>query len=118
MSQLILRQIRKQRELTIPLSDRLKVIARRPSQLQMTELTREGRFSDLGTKYVIGWEGFIEDDFVGGGGSDKVAFDAELWSEYYADHVDCWEPISNAILEAYNAHARSTEDEAKNSSPG
>jgi hypothetical protein len=118
MSKLLLQQLRKQRELKIPLDDRLSVTGRRPTDLQMTELQRDGRFGDLGQKYVIGWDGFIEDDLVGGGGTDVVAFDADLWADFYADHPEHWEKIALAILDAYQAHAKATEDAVKNSQPG
>jgi hypothetical protein len=118
VSKQLLQQLRKQRELKVVITDRLSVTARRPTDLQMTELQRDGRFGDLGQKFVIGWEGFTEDDIVGGGGTDKVAFDADLWSDFYADHPEHWEKIAIAILDAYQAHAKATEDASKNSQPG
>lgn len=118
MSKIILQQLRKQRELAIELTERLKLTARRPTDLEMTQLQRDGRFGDLGQKHIIGWSGFTENDLVGGGGSDAVAFDPELWSDYYADHPEHWEVIAIKILDAFQAHAKATEDAAKNSKPG
>lgn len=115
MSKQLLAQLRKQREVKVQLTERLSITGRRPTDLQMTELQRDGRFGDLGQKYVIGWDGFTEDDIVGGGGSDKVAFDSELWSDFYADHPEHWEKIASTILESYHLHAKATEDATKNS---
>jgi hypothetical protein len=112
---IILQQLRKQRELTIDLSDRLKLTARRPTDLEFTELRQSTKFGELGQNYVIGWNGFTENDIVGGGGSDQAAFDPELWKDYYADHPEHWEKISKSIVDAYLAHASATKNAAKNS---
>ncbi len=118
MSKQLLQQLRKQRELKVVISDRLSVTARRPTDLQMTELQRDGRFGDLGQRFVIGWEGFTENDIVGGGGADVIPFDPELWSDFYADHPEHWEKIAIAILDSYQVHTKTTEDASKNSQPG
>lgn len=118
MSKVLLQQLRKQREVKVQLTDKLSVTAQRPTDLQMTQLRIDGKFGDLGQKYVIGWEGFLENDIVGGGGTDRVAFDQELWADWYADHPEFWEKIAMAVVDSYNAHAKVTEEAAKNSQPG
>lgn len=118
MSKVLLQQLRKQRELKVQLTDKLSVTARRPTDLQMNELRESGKFGDLGKKWVIGWDGFLENDIVGGGGTDKVVFDPDLWSEWYEDHPEHWEKIAIAVIDSYNAHAKTTEEAAKNSQPG
>ena len=118
MSKILLQQLRKQRELKIQLTNKLSVTARRPTQLQFEEIREKGRYADLGKRYIIGWDGFTENDIVGGGGTDKVPFDEELWGDWFEDHSEHWMKIATSVIDAYNAYNKSTEEAAKNSQPG
>lgn len=114
MSKALIDRIRKQRELKVEVNG-FTFIARRPTDLDMTKLESA---RDLGQRFVVGWEGFTENDVAGGGGTDIVPFDADLWAEVWADHTEFWDPISTAIVEAYKAHVAARETVRKNSLPG
>jgi len=114
MSQILIDQLRKQRELKIPVG-KFKFFARRPTDVEAKSL-RDDRAdnSDMAMRFVTGWEIVTEDDIVGGGGTTPVPFDAALWREWCADRPDFWSPIAMEILKAYKAHAEHIESIAKN----
>lgn len=110
----LIRRIRKQRELKVTVG-KFVFIARRPTDVEAVELHRSSvTFADIAEKFVSGWENITEDDVLGGGGSDSVEFDADLWREWCHDRPDFWEPIASAVLESYRLHASRLETEAKN----
>lgn len=113
MSNPLIQQVRKQRELKIPLTDKLTITARRPTDLQWAEISTSGRYFDLG-KLVVGWDGFTENDIIGGGGSDPVAFDSELWLEFFEDHSEYWEKVAKSLMDAYKLHADTVRKTEKN----
>lgn len=118
MSKALIERIRKQRELKVKLDGRT-FIARRPTDVEFVEINRAGAsFSELGLKFVTGWEAVTEDYIVGGGGTDLVPFTTDLWSEVWGDRPELWEPISTAIVDAYREHTAAREVTAKNSQPG
>ncbi len=94
-------------------------IVRRPTDADFQDLARRGGlFVDIATNAVVGWEGITENDMIGGGGSDAVAFDVRVWREWCADRAVFWEPIALPVVEAYEQHKKELEDAAKNSAPG
>ncbi len=114
MSKELINRIRKNRELKIETGG-LKLIARRPTDVEAVRLHQEGAsLHDICRRFVIGWDGVTENDVAGGGGTDPVPFDSDLWAEYCADRPDIWAPVAERILEAYKLHAERHEAAAKN----
>jgi hypothetical protein len=123
MSQALVNQIRKQREFKKAVTDAktgrvYTFICRRPTDQDAAEIQRGETRPNLCQRFVVGWEDVTENDVVGGGGSDVLEFDPLLWREWVADRRDFWEPIAEAILDAYSGHAKEMDDAAKNSQPG
>ena len=113
MSQELVAKIRKAREFRVPIKDGQAVIAKRPTDVEMVTLQGQP-YHMIGSSHVVGWEGWTENDVIGGGGSDAVPFTPALWAEIYADRTDLWEPISAAIIDAYRRHAETVKARAKN----
>lgn len=113
MSKELIARIRKQREGKVTVGTMTFIFAR-PTDVEFTALMANGKFSELGARHVVGWDNVTENDVVGGGGTDVVAFDKDLWAEMYSDRPDLWTPVSNAILEAYQLHTKAMEDVPKN----
>lgn len=70
-------------------------------------------------KYVVGWAGFTEADFLGEGvgGSDPVPFDATLWADLCADNILWVNVVASAILNVLVDYYTAKADVAKNSAP-
>jgi hypothetical protein len=114
MTKELLNRLRKNRELRVTFG-KFIFIARRPTDVEVLELQRKNdAFTSIAQNYVIGWEGVIEDDIIGGGGTDVVPFSAELWHEWSSDHPDFWQPITDAVLAAYKSHSEGLAQDAKN----
>jgi hypothetical protein len=65
-------------------------------------------------KFVTDWGGFTELDFWGGGSSETVPFDPDLFMEWIADYPKIWTRLLNEILESFNRYINSRDDIAKN----
>lgn len=114
-------RIRKSRELRIELDKprgdgKFTVVALRPSDLEMSELIALAGHRHIRRmlECVVDWEGVIEDDLIGGGGTDSVTFNARLWAEWAADNGTWWNPIAERLKAAYATHIESLEAAAKN----
>ena len=111
-----------QRETFVPLEDGKRVKIRRPSEVAIPKMLR--RNGDAGTvihagleevkAHVVGWEGFSEADFMAGGASDPVDFDAGLWAVWIEDHRDAIGPVSQALVDAIVAHEKRVVETEKN----
>lgn len=87
---------------------------RRPTDREAAEWYRSGaKDADIYLNYVSDWGDVTEDDVIGGGGSDALAFDLGLWREWVVDRTDFWEPIVIAVIGAYREHQKSMEDAEK-----
>lgn len=110
------KRLREQRKLSIKLDARRTLFALRPTDLDMYGLDRlKGQEkTERLLESVIDWEGFNEDDIVGGGCSDLVPFDADLFREWAADKAVTWGPIADTIYNAYIDHAKKEGEAEKN----
>lgn len=118
---------------------------RRPTDQDATEFRLGPSFAcELAQRFVIDWSGVTEDDVIGGGGSDAVAFDPVAWRHWCADNKAWWSlcakhaasiqaaepgevvdtddcpdcaPLTRAITNAYSDHTKAMDDAAKNSQP-
>ncbi|HJT63071.1 MAG TPA: hypothetical protein VJ797_15485 [Burkholderiales bacterium] len=98
-------------------SGRLRFKLRRPNEMELIRM-RRGSTVEIGLdviqKHVVGWEGVTEADIVTSGGSEPVAFDATLYAEWIADRPEHWQPISEALHAAIQAHAAEQGEDIKN----
>jgi hypothetical protein len=125
MSQLLINRIRKNREFSKAVVDKktgrtYTFHCRRPTDYEASELKSSGIGNDcaIAQRFVVGWEGVIEDDVVGGGGTDPVTFDPTLWREWCADRTDFWAELAGAIAASYKEHVSDIEQAVKNSESG
>jgi hypothetical protein len=69
-TQQIVTRLREQRKGKVPVvvkGRERSIVFSRPTDLEMVEVNRAGGyFSDITSRFVVDWEGFIEDDLVGG----------------------------------------------------
>lgn len=95
---------------------RFTFVFRRPSPYEVAELAWSGRRFDLGfvEGFVSGWEGVKESDLLPGGDPVEAGFDPALFSAWLRDRPDFWDPVTNAVIEAYNRYeeARATQGNA------
>ena len=70
-------------------------------------------FFELIKRFTVGWD-LTELDVIPGGTGAKLPFDAELFGEWVADQPAVWEPLAQAIMDAYKAHADKREAAVKN----
>jgi hypothetical protein len=106
-------KIRKARETTVEAGGHQFTI-RRPTDEEAIMLSRD----DIGLvaivrRFTLGWD-LAEIDLIPGGGPEKVPFSAELFGEWVSDRPQVWEPLGNAIMAAYTAHATSRDAALKN----
>lgn len=117
MSKLIIERLRRARQSQVPSGGRCFTV-RRPTDLEMYELSGRMDQRELLTRFVIDWGAMPEMDLVPGGGPDPVPFSPELWAEWIADHPEHWDAITDGVVAAYSAHKATREETAKNSAPG
>lgn len=104
-AQVLIARLRKAREEKVELGEGGKAVTiRRPPEFEQLQLTDVQRI-DAVERYVVGWSGFTEDDFLGNACRDPVDFDPALWREYAADRIDVLTKVWAAIVEACNRHA-------------
>ena len=101
-------KIRKARETTITVDGHAYTL-RRPTDLEAARLAVGGDLLD----FVVGWD-LVEIDLVSGGSDVKVPFDQELFREWVADQPSVWKPLTDAVRDAYRAHAAAREEQEKN----
>jgi hypothetical protein len=106
----LVNKLRKSRESGIEVSG-FNFTIRRPTDQEAINL-RAVTFIEIAQRFVVGWSGVKSIDLVPGGDGAEVPFDADLWKEWCADRPDFWEPISTAVLDAYQKH-REGQDELK-----
>jgi hypothetical protein len=104
-------KLRKARETAVEV-DGFKFTIRRPTDQEAIGL-RAVTFIEIAQKFVVGWSGVKEIDLIPGGDGAAVAFDPDLWQEWCADHPEFWQPISSAVLDAYQKHRSDMDDTKK-----
>jgi hypothetical protein len=107
-------KIRKAREIGGIEADGHTFTIRRPTDEEATRWrTQKVDMFAVVKTFVIGWD-LTELDLIPGGSPVAVPFDAELFAEWVADQPSVWEPLGQAVLEAYKAHTDKRTDAAKN----
>lgn len=107
----MLQKLIRSRERGVEVAGRTFTI-RRPTDAEA--LAMEGRDPfDFVRRFVVGWD-LTEGDVLPGGGPEKIAFDAELWAEWAADHPELWSPLALAIVDDFKRHVEEREGAEKN----
>ncbi len=110
----IARRLRKAREFTVKIG-KFTFTVRRPTDVEALVIDREGAtFDQIAAKFVVGWDGVVEDDVVGGGGQTPLQFDRDDWEDWVVDRTDFWAPIASALLDRYLQHRSKAEAVVKN----
>lgn len=106
-------KIRKAREVGVEAGGRQFVI-RRPTDEEALRIGRADMdMLGIVKRFTVGWD-LTELDLIPGGTPTSLPFDAELFGEWVADQPAVWEPLAQAIMDAYKAHADKREDAVKN----
>lgn len=116
MSKEIITRLRKARETRIKVG-RFTFIAVRPTDLDMVAVMALSGDEQIRRclDFVTGWDGVSENDIVGGGGTtEPLPFSVDTWRAWSADRMEFWNPISEALFDAYNKHLAENADAAKN----
>jgi hypothetical protein len=110
----LIKRLQENRKLKVKVG-RFTFTCRRPTDLESAQWYRNGQNgADLFMNFVIDWDGVQEKDVMGGGGTDLLPFDLGLWQTWVVDRMDLWEPIANAIKDAYRDHQKDMEAIEKN----
>ena len=105
----LIKRLRENRKCKVAVG-KFTFFCRRPSDKEFADWYRAGRReAEIYLYNVIGWEGVTENDVIGGGGSDHISFDIDLWHEWASDRPDFWEPIVKCVLGAYREHEKDME---------
>lgn len=95
--------------------DDITLIIRRPTKYEMATLAaKDSLFYDLARDYTVGWKGVTEAHLIPSGGPTEVPFDRDIWSRWLQDEERFWQPVANAVMEAYTKHQEQKEDDEKN----
>jgi hypothetical protein len=113
MAHPLIDKIRKARQQTVT-CDKFGFVIRRPTNLEMLKLKGRADQETLLRQFVVDWTGVSGLDIYGGGTGDPVPFDADLFVEWIADRPHYWEPITQAIVDAYQQHEQQLGEQLKN----
>ncbi len=106
-------KIRKAREVGVEVDGKAFTI-RRPTDEEALRIGRDDMdMLSIVKRFTIGWD-LTELDVIPGGTGAKLAFDSELFGEWVADQPAVWEPLAQAIMDAYKAHAEKRDAAVKN----
>lgn len=111
MSKALLEKLLRAREKRVEVDGRTYTI-RRPTDADVMQM-RDRPPLEFVTRFVIGWT-LQEIDLVPGGMAIDVPFDPALWAAWVMDHPEVWDPLSMAIVSAYEEHVKERETAAKN----
>lgn len=114
MSQALIEQLKKARQVRVESGDVVFIITR-PTDLDLAlaarvDLSERSVFS----KYVVGWEKVTEKHILGSGDNALIDFDLALFLTWIEDHPEHWLPITTGIKDAYTAHKLRLEETLKN----
>ncbi|WP_427501377.1 hypothetical protein ACQE3E_06660 [Methylomonas sp. MED-D] len=68
--------------------------------------------------FVVDWPGMLELDLLPGGTGVEVAFDAEAFRVWVADHPDTAQGLAEAVMAAWSAYVETLEADEKKSPTG
>lgn len=110
MSKSLIEKIKKAREQRVDAGGYSFTI-RRPTDMDMLTLRNQAPTQgDIMHRYVTGWSGVLENHVVPGGSSDQVPFDSDLFIEWVSDRPELWRPLTDAIMQSYEAHFKEVAD--------
>ena len=92
-----------------------RVKVRRPAAVELRKSGVDG--VALVCERVVDWEGFVEDDLLGGNGvgsSDPVPFSAAVWSAWVVDQVEVIAAVVAKLGELVDKYSASIEGARKN----
>ena len=89
---------------------------RRPTDWEANTIFHEGKADalEVAKRFVIGWKDIKESDLLNAGGSDPVKFDPAIWAEIIEDTPAMWQPIAEAVVDAWVRHNEARENRSKN----
>jgi len=110
----LLKRMERERHFWVPLAEGKRLKMLRPLVDEAGDFGNDfsiGRVS----RYVIGWDGLVESDFLKTGGSEPVEYDKRLASALLRDHIGWATAVAQAISREMSEQVKRTEDVEKNS---
>lgn len=107
-------KMRKAREMRVECGNGKTLTVLRPTPLQWEDIVNSGRIAQGVIGLVIGWEGFVELDFVPGGDPHPLVFDPEACAEWLSDNPDVFSKVANAVLDGMTKYLEHKKDVVKN----
>lgn len=104
-------KIRRSREIRVDAGGKVFILLR-PTTMDMIDLQGQNAARAI-IPHIIGWEGVSSLDLYPGGDAVPVPFDQEAAAEWLPDRVDLLGPIAQAAVDAYDAHQKRIEEDAK-----
>ena len=87
---------------------------RRPTDEEAIQFSRDDvGLVEIVKRFTTGWN-LQEIDLIPGGSPTDIPFDGALFSEWVADQPEVWEPLGQAVLNAYRAHTEKRDTAEKN----
>lgn len=106
-------KIRKAREVGVEAGGHKFTIRRPTDEEALTFSSDKVTLLTVVKGFTIGWD-VSELDLVPGGTSEKVPFDSALFAEWVADQPSVWEPLGEAVINAYKVHTDKRDAALKN----
>lgn len=106
-------KMRARRELWVK-AGKFEFKLRRPTRLEIVKVSRDVSMADLLIPHFHDWRNVVENDLVGGGGTNPVAFDPAVWAEFIADRSELWPPLMDAFSKSLTDYTEQVEAQAKN----
>lgn len=106
-------KMRRAREQQVTI-DGHKFTLRRPTDLQLTEASKDGglRLRNI-APFVVGWD-LTEQDLVPGGTGEPVPFDEAVFMEWLEDQPGLWGEFMESIMKMITARRNTMEDASGN----
>jgi hypothetical protein len=115
MSSALVKKILAQRESRFEVMPERFLTIRRPAEMEMVGW-RKGITVDRLKEAVVGWEGFLESDFLGSaiGASSAVDFDVDVFAAWIVDRGAEFSKVSVEVQRLVVEHIERKEAAAKN----
>lgn len=91
-----------------------KLTIRRPTDLQLTEVAKDGGLHLRNVApFVVGWD-LTEQDLVPGGTAEPAPFDEEAFVEWIGDQPSVWGDLMGSFSKMITAHRKKMEGSSGN----
>lgn len=107
-------KMRKAREMRVECGNGKTLTVLRPTPLQWEEITKSGKIVHGIIGLVVGWNGFVEMDFIPGGDPHPLPFDAAACAEWLEDSPAVFSVVADAVIDGMTKYMESKQATEKN----